>query len=148
MNEKLTFEQELARHGSFLYTGSGRSMLPLIRPARDIIEIGRPEGRCRKFDVVLFRSGDRCVLHRIIRVGAEDYTLAGDFNHNVERHVTDAQIIGVMRAITRDGKRITPDQFGYRCYVRLWCGCFPLRAGMLRVLRRTRAALRHSNETK
>ena len=40
MKEKLTFEEALDRHGSFLYTGSGESMLPLIRPARDIIEIG------------------------------------------------------------------------------------------------------------
>ena len=53
-----TFEDELARHGWFMFTNVGRSMMPLLRENRDLMLVerlpedadGRPR-RCRKYEI-------------------------------------------------------------------------------------------------
>ena len=92
--EKISFEEELRRHGSFLFPSAGWSMWPLIRPGRDLVEITkRPPGRLRKYDVVLYKRQGRYILHRILRVREKDYVIAGDNNFYVERDITDADIL-------------------------------------------------------
>ena len=147
-----TFEEELALHGRFVFTGSGRSMLPLIREERDLVlierrptdESGQPL-RLRKYDVALYRRGDRYILHRVLRVLPEGYVICGDHNWQREYDVGDGQIIGVMTAFVRDGVEIPVTDRRYLRYVRLWCDLFPVRAAVLfaaalpgRVLRRLR----------
>ena len=128
MSEKRTFEQALDEHGSFVTTAQGVSMMPLIRPGRDLVEITRKgEARCKRYDVVLYRSGDRYVLHRILEVRAEDYVIAGDHQVYKEYGVTDADIIGVLSAVIRKGKRMAVTDRNYLRYVRLWCGLYPVR---------------------
>ena len=129
MTDKHTFEQALAERGSFIAPPSGVSMQPLIRPGRDLVEIIRkgPE-RCKKYDVVLYRSGGRYVLHRILEVRAKDYVSAGDHQTVKEYGVTDADIIGILSAVIRGGKRLSVTDRAYRRYVRLWCGLYPARA--------------------
>ena len=107
-------------------------MLPLLRPHKDIVEI-RPkgEGRCRRYDVVLYRVGGRYVLHRVLRVRPADYVIVGDHNIRPEYGVTDAHILGVMTRVIRDGRELGMDQWRYRLYVHLWCDLFPLRAAIL-----------------
>ncbi len=135
-----TFEEMLSQDGYLVYTNVGGSMLPLLRERRDIIEI-RPKTfpRCKKYDVVLYRRGDMYILHRILRVLPNGYIIAGDYNTFLERDITDAQILGVMTRVIRDGKIVTPDNFWYRCYVRLWCAPYPVRIFILRCVRKLRS---------
>ena len=129
MDEKRTFEQALAERGSFVAPASGVSMQPLIRPGRDLVEITRKgAARCRKHDVVLYRRGERYVLHRVVQVRDHDYVIAGDHQTVKEYGVTDADIVGVLSAVIRDGKRLSVTDRAYRRYVRLWCGLYPVRA--------------------
>ena len=51
-------------------------------------------GRLRRFDVALYRSGGRYVLHRVVRVLPSGYVIIGD-NCITEEHVEDAQVQGV-----------------------------------------------------
>ena len=137
-----TYEQLLLEKGYLIYTCSGFSMLPLLRERRDIIEIRpKPEDRCRKYDVVLYKRGNQYILHRVLKVFPEGYLIAGDHNTFVERDVTDAMILGVMTRVIRGGKSIHPEDWRYRLYVRLWCAPWRLRMTLLKVIGLSRRVL-------
>ena len=106
-------------------------MLPLLRHRRDIVEIHPLTERAKKYDVVLYKQGERYILHRIIKVRPNDYVICGDNNIRREYGITDAQIIGVMTRVIRDGKSITTDNLWYRFYVHLWCDFYHVRAAYL-----------------
>lgn len=132
-NNCYSFEEILAQRGYLVYTNVGSSMMPLLRERQDIIEIRKKEsGRCKKYDVVLYRRNGQYILHRILRVLPDEYVIAGDNNSFLDPNVTDADILGVMKRVIRDGKDITMDNLGYRLYVHLWCDCYPLRMFLLR----------------
>ena len=129
-----TFEEFLEDRGYITYTNIGCSMMPLLRERKDVIEIRRKgEGRCRKYDVVLYKRGSKYILHRILKVLPDGrYLIAGDHNTFVERDITDDRILGVMTRVLRNGKNITPDNIWYRIYVHLWCDAYPVRMLLLK----------------
>ena len=131
---KRTFEEELAASGTLIYPNVGDSMMPLLRQHRDLMVITKKsEGRLKRYDVPLYRRDDgQYVLHRILRVRDEDYVICGDNRCKLEYGITDRHIIGVLTAIIRDGKEIPVTDLRYRIYTHIWCGCFPLRAFLLR----------------
>lgn len=130
----MTFEEILEKDGCFVFTNVGASMMPLLRQRRDIIEITKKDaGRCKKYDVVLYKRGNRYVLHRILRVLSDGYIIAGDHNVFIETDIKDEDILGVMTRVVRSGKTITPDNIYYKIYVHLWCDCYPLRMLVLRM---------------
>lgn len=131
--ETVTFEELLDKKGVFAYTNVGVSMLPLLRQRRDIIEIRKKQGRCKKYDVVLYKRGNKYVLHRILKVRENDYVIVGDHCIRREFGITDDQILGVMTRVIRDGKSIYPTDWKYRLYVHLWCDFYPVRALILYV---------------
>ena len=129
-----TFEEMLDEKGFLIYTNVGYSMMPLLRQKRDVIEIQKNENeRCKKYDVVLYKRGDKYILHRILKVLPNGYIIAGDHNTFLERDVTDDMILGVMTRVVRDGKAISVDDFWYKAYVHLWCDVYPVRMGILKV---------------
>ena len=134
-----SFEEELERSGSIVFTNKGVSMMPLLRQDRDLMVIEKKgPGRCKKYDVILFKRGEKYVLHRILKVREKDYFVAGD-NCRKGESVRDSQILGVLTQVVRDGKTITPEDPAYRRYVHLWCDFYPIRAGIFFV----RDGLRH-----
>ena len=141
-NKKYTFEQLLEERGYIVYTNEGYSMMPLLRQHKDIIEI-RKKGheRCKKYDVVLYKRGDKYILHRILKVLSDRYIIAGDHNTFLEKDITDDCILGVMTRIVRDGKSIYIDNKVYMLYVHLWCDLYPVRMFILRNKFRIRKAL-------
>ena len=133
MNERTsTYEQELERRGKLVYPNVGTSMMPLLRQHRDLMILSRrPKGRLKKYDVVLYRRGDRYILHRILKVRKDDYVICGDHNWRREYGIRDEQIIGVLTAFVRDGVETSVTDRRYLCYVHLWCDFYPIRAGIL-----------------
>ena len=110
------------------------SMQPLLKQRHDIVEVrAKKSGRFQKYDVVLYKSGDRYILHRILKVRPSDYIIAGDHNSFLEYGITDEQILGVMTRIIRDGNEVPLDSLKYKLYVHLWCDFYPVRALILRV---------------
>lgn len=143
--ETITFEELLDQKGVIVYTNVGFSMLPLLRQRRDLIEIRKKgPGRCKKYDAVLYKRGDRYILHRILKVRPNDYVIVGDHCFRREFGITDAMILGVMTRVVRDGKTITPDNKWYKLYVHLWCDFYPIRAAILYMKALARAALRRA----
>ena len=129
---KSTFEEELRRHGKLVYTNVGSSMMPLLRQGRDLMILSpRPQGRLRKYDVVLYKREGRYILHRVLRVREKDYVICGDHNWQREYGITDQQIIGVLTAFVRNGVETPVTDRQYLRYVRLWCDFFYIRAAIL-----------------
>ncbi len=127
----------LEKNGYFIYTNVGYSMMPLLRPRRDLIEIRKLSGRAAKYDVVLYRrareKSGHYVLHRVLKVLPDGkYIIAGDHNTFKEYDVTDEMILGVMTRVIRGGKSIYPNELKYRLYIHLWCDFFPIRTAILR----------------
>lgn len=123
----------LEEKGSIIYTNVGFSMMPLLRQKKDIIEISRKKSeRCNKYDVVLYKRGDKYILHRILKVMTDGYIIAGDHNTFIETDITDDKILGVMTRVIRNGKNITPDNIWYRLYVHIWCDFYPVRVFLIK----------------
>ncbi len=119
MNELFSAEQVLEEKGFFVTTTSGVSMLPLFSDRRDRIVIKPVSERLKKYDVPLYRRGNKLVLHRVIKVKEDHYIIRGD--NCVERElVKDEQIVGVLTEFYRKGKKHTAEDFGYKLYSRLW----------------------------
>ena len=127
------FETLLKRDGTLVYKTSGVSMLPMLRQNRDLVVIRAPVFRPRRYDVVLYRRGDRYILHRVLKVLPEGYVIAGDHNTFLERDVTDDMILGVMTRVIRNGRSVTMDDPKYRLYVHLWCDLWPVRMAILKI---------------
>ena len=124
-------------------------MLPLLRQKRDLLIIGkRPDGPCKKYDVVLYRRpSGQYVLHRILKVRRDGYVICGDNRRRREFGVPDEWIFGILTGVVRDGKQLDMTGFRYRCYVHLWCDFFWLRAGVI-WLRAIRSKRKHKDEKK
>ena len=122
-----SFEELLARDGRLVYKTKGRSMKPMLRQNRDLVVIGVPASRLKKYDVAFYRRGEKYVLHRVIRVKEDHYLIRGDNTFTLE-NVPDRDVLGVLTAFVRKGRQHTVDEKGYRLYVRLWDGIYPLRA--------------------
>jgi hypothetical protein len=142
----MTFEEELEKNGTIVFTNRGVSMMPLLRENRDLMVIEKkgPE-RCKKYDAVLFKRGERYVLHRILKVREKDYYIVGD-NCRKGEYVTDEQILGVLTQVVRDGKVIRAEDPAYQRYVHLWCDFFPIRKGLFYVRDGLRAVKRKAKK--
>ena len=128
MEQPISFEALLARDGKLVYTNKGVSMIPLLRQDRDLMIIEKKgEGRCRRFDAVLFRrpgvdGRGAYVMHRIVRVNDDGtYYIVGD-NCLTGETVREENVLGVLRGVVRDGKTVDSHSLGYRAYVWLWGG--------------------------
>lgn len=132
MEKVSTFEEEINRTGHLVYTNCGDSIMPLLRENRDLLHIRKQEGRCRKYDVPLYkRDSGQYVLHRILKVTEHGYVICGDNRYRREYDITDRHIIGVLEGVTRDGKYIPVTDKGYLLYVHLWCDLFYIRAAVI-----------------
>lgn len=126
---KISYEEYLEKNGTLIYRNIGVSMLPLLKQGRDLFIVEKKtENRCKKYDVVLFKRFDnKYVLHRVIKVNKDDYTIRGDNCVNKEYGVKDEDILGVMTSFVRKGKTYTVDNRLYRIYSVLWCNLYFLR---------------------
>ncbi len=121
----------------FAGTTRGVSMYPMLRHRRDTIVIKPLEGRLKKFDVPLYKSNGRYVLHRVIKVLPDAYIIRGDNLINKE-YVTDDMILGkldefyrnpkdVSKIKSTDAKPVNMNGFKYKLYVRAMHYSFPIR---------------------
>ena len=132
--DKTTFEDLLARDGRLVYSNVGDSMWPFIRQGRDLLVIEPAEGRLKRLDVPLYRrDSGQYVLHRVLAVEPDGYVICGDNRWGREYGITDRHVIGVLKAVIRDGREIPVTGWRCRLYAHLWCDLFPLRALILRI---------------
>ncbi len=112
------FESVLNKYGKLTYTNKGVSMLPMLRPEKDVFTIvKKTEERCRVNDVALFKKDGKYVLHRIVEVFDNHYTILGDNCVNCEKNIKDDDILGILVSFQRNGHTINIDDMEYKTYV-------------------------------
>ncbi len=94
----------------------GISMLPMLRPGVDSVELSAPPAKLRKFDLILYRRENGAyVLHRIVKTG-QSYCCAGDNQLPTEKGVQRSQILAAVTAFYRKERRFSVRHPGYRIY--------------------------------
>ena len=112
------YEQAIEKYGFFIATPIGTSMLPLLRERLDTVKLVAPTN-IKKHDVVLYMRNDKTlVLHRIIRVHKDSFTMCGDNQCILEKHIKRSQIIAVMEGFYREEEYFPSTNKNYQKYVR------------------------------
>ena len=88
----------LLREGYVVSGFSGVSMMPMLDQRTDRLLILRVQAPVKKNDVVLYRRGDRLILHRVLRVSGERLVIRGDNCIRAERDMTQRDILGMLSA--------------------------------------------------
>ncbi|MCD8129713.1 MAG: hypothetical protein LUE16_00285 [Lachnospiraceae bacterium] len=116
----------------------GYSMYPLFIPGRDeAVIVPADPGKLRPGDVVLYRrEGGMLVLHRLRRRRAEGLYFAGDNQTQVEGPLKPEQVIGVLAAFVRKGRRVSVRNPVYRLLSFVWMELMPVRRLLRALLRR------------
>lgn len=123
----------IASEGHYVSTSVGASMRPMLRSRRDTIVVTAKPPALKKYDVVLYDSNDRLVLHRVVKVLPGSCDIRGDNCFFTEYGIKNEQIIGVLKEFWRGEKKISADGFFYRLYSRVWVWSYPLRRFAVRV---------------
>ncbi len=119
---------------------TGNSMRPLFSHKRDSVVLSACDPHSlKRGDVPLYqRDNGQYVLHRIVRVDEDSYTLTGDAQWELEVGLPKENVLAVMTAFIRKGKAIDCHTFGYRVYVTVWMRLRPLRPMIVGVWRKLR----------
>lgn len=117
----------LKKRGIYVGTVNGTSMVPMLRNKKDTVIIKPLTGKLKKYDVALYKKRNLYVLHRIVKVVPNGYVICGDNCMNLERDITDEQIIGKLEGFYRGERRISLNSFFYKLYCRVWVALYPMR---------------------
>lgn len=116
-------------------------MEPMLRQNRDLVTVEIPSSRLKKFDVALYKHGEKYVLHRVIDVTDTYYRIRGDNTYAIEQ-VPFNRVIGVLTSFQRKGITYKTTDQGYLRYVRFWNAIYPLRAVWFRTVSLMKKAAR------
>lgn len=113
-------KESLSAGKSVKLSPKGTSMLPMLRQGRDSVLLSPLNGKLKKYDLPFYqRRNGQYVLHRIVK-SDDTYTCIGDNQFDLERGVCHDQMIAVVTAFYRDGRKISVKSFRYRFYCRFW----------------------------
>ena len=129
-----SFEELLERDGLLVYRTRGKSMLPMLHQARDLVNIEPVKGLLMPLDVVFYKRGTSYVLHRIVRIEGDLFLIRGDNTYSLERVHKNA-ILGKLVSFVRKGKSCQVTDRRYLRYVVFWNGIYPVRAFLFRFKR-------------
>ena len=100
-------EEKISSGGEVSIPVTGRSMYPTLRSGRDYAVLCKADGHLKKGDIPFYRRNNgQFVLHRIVGEDENGYILCGDNQTEKEYGVKHSQVIAVLTAVERDGKRI------------------------------------------
>ncbi|MCM1292313.1 MAG: S24/S26 family peptidase [Bacteroides sp.] len=125
----------IALEGEGLIAVTGRSMLPSLRPGRDVAVLTAVgSDGLQRFDVVMAVLPDgRAVLHRIVAIDSDGtLTLMGDGNLKATERCAPDCVVGRLTAVIRtdSDRRVAPSaRFG-----RMWYRLRPVRRILLKFL--------------
>ncbi len=130
-----SIEEVLQKDGRYVCTTVGYSMYPMLRDRRDTVVIRKVSKgeRLSKYDVPLYKRGDKYVLHRIIKVLPDGYDIIGDNCVSVEKNIPDDSVIGVLEEFWRGDRKKSLDSLSYKLYVRMMRVTSPVRIAYKRL---------------
>ena len=147
----MDIEKVLSEEGMYVSCVVGHSMEPMLHERRDTVAVVPVTERLKKYDVALYRVGEKYVLHRVVKVLPDSYVFCGDNCVELEHGITDKDILGKLAEVYRGEEKMNLDGFGYRFYCRARVMGFLPRKIMRRlrgaVLRRLKKTSRNKNST-
>ncbi len=131
----IAIEEAIERFGVYSCRPTGTSMFPTIDTSRDTVVLRKKEGRLKKYDVALYRRPDgTCVLHRVMALEENGYTMCGDNQCRLEFGVKEESVTAYLDGIYRGEKYVSCENRLHRAYVKLWCSSFFFRKIALKIL--------------
>ena len=107
---------------------SGSSMTPFLVPGRDVVYLSKVKESLTRGDMVLYRRDNgRYILHRIVCVDADSYTMLGDAQTVPEPGIRRDQILAVVTAVRRKGKLLKQGSCLWFFFKAVWIRMVPLR---------------------
>lgn len=113
---KGNIEEMLLSEGVYIATTVGLSMFPLLRNRKDNAVIVPKPDKLKKYDVPLYKRGDKYILHRIIDIKNDKYIIRGDNCEFIETDIKDENIIGVLDGVFRNNVYISVRNPLYKLY--------------------------------
>lgn len=123
--------------GVFPLVVTGTSMTPTLHPQRDKVFLVSPKQKVpKRKDIVLFQREDGTyVLHRIIGKNRQGQLKINGDAQTWTEWISPAQILAVVDALERKGKKISADNSKYKLYLQLWGWVKPARPFLFRMNR-------------
>ena len=107
---------------------SGNSMSPFLIHGRDTVYLSRLTRPVRRGDILLYqRRNGAYILHRVWKVENGICTMGGDAQVQLEPGIQGDQIIAIVTAVERKGKRMAPGSFWWEFFEKIWIRMVPLR---------------------
>ena len=111
-------EKVLSDEGMYVSSVVGHSMEPMLRQRRDTVAIVPVKERLKKYDVALYRVGEKYVLHRVVKVLPGSYVCCGDNCVVLEAKIADNDVIGRLDKVWRGEREMKLGGFKYGLYCR------------------------------
>lgn len=121
---------------------TGDSMYPTLRHRKDAVRLIPVTRELKKGDLILYqRESGQYVLHRIVTKPKNGAFICCGDNQWEREPMETTQVVALVDGFTRGGKSVKESNFGYRLWIAVWVGFFPLRRPLL-WLRRSLGRLR------
>lgn len=116
----------IEKKGRAVIVPHGYSMWPIIRNLTDCVLIEKTCGRLKKYDIAVYASGEKQLMHRVIKVNEHDYVIQGDNCRYKEYGITDSDIFGIVSGYYKGDKFISCKNKRYKFISRLWVAVHPV----------------------
>ena len=127
-------EEILKEQGKLVLMAEGNSMMPCIRPKKDVLILEPVKEKVCRHQVILYRRENGAyVLHRVMENSDHNsYVLCGDNQYRKEYGVQPEQILAALTGFYRGNQYIDCEKNKkYKQYVKLWCSpLFPRRCAV------------------
>lgn len=141
--EALRVIREKFRQGkqaSLLVTGT--SMVPFLRHKKDWVFLAPVTETPKKGQILLFRTGDRLLLHRLRKKKDGYYIMNGDGQQKLEIIQPEHVVAVVTTVVRRSGRTLSCKGRLFRLLSCLWWPTRPLRPGILSLAERLKRLYR------
>lgn len=111
----------LSEGGTFQFYPKGTSMEPMIHQRQDMVLLRALPEKLKKYQMILYkRKNGAFVLHRIVRIKKDSYTMRGDNQFILEPGIRREQMIGMVCSIIKPEGKIDAESFSYRVKSASW----------------------------
>ena len=109
--------EQISAGGSVRFGPKGTSMLPMLRQNIDSVILRKADRRLKKYDLPLYRrENGQFVLHRVVGVKKDSYTMCGDNQCQYEYGIKDEQILAIVEGFYRGDTYISVNDKKYLSY--------------------------------
>lgn len=118
--ERLPWELQrlMLETGRLDLTGAGECMFPAVQPGDRLVPLAQPAADFHVGQVAVIRRNGILLGHRVVETGSDEHgayiVTQGDNNAGNDGRSYDADVLGVVRAVFRGGRRLAEEELAPR----------------------------------